>query len=130
MLSYLKKASVLAVGALVLILLPFAHQGKASSFDQRTVVTFSGAVAIPGQVLPAGTYVFKAPLLNAREVVQIFNADETRLISTQLTIPVYLQKAPDHSMVILGESPAGKPPVVHEYVYAGVGYGHEFVYRH
>ncbi|HEY6387205.1 MAG TPA: hypothetical protein VIX91_16140 [Candidatus Acidoferrum sp.] len=61
---------------------------KASDWDKKTVVTFDDAVQVPGQILPPGTYVFK--LLNSpasRDIVQIFNADETQLITTVMAIP-------------------------------------------
>jgi hypothetical protein len=32
---------------------------RADTWDKKTIVTFSESVEIPGQVLPAGTYVFK-----------------------------------------------------------------------
>ena len=35
------------------------QRASADDFDQKTVFTFSGPVEIPGQVLSAGTYVFK-----------------------------------------------------------------------
>jgi hypothetical protein len=53
---------------------------SADEWNQKTVFTFSGPVEIPGQVLPAGTYIFK--LLDSqadRDVVQVFNKDEDHL---------------------------------------------------
>jgi hypothetical protein len=41
----------------------------ASEWDQKTIFTFSGPVEIPGQVLPAGTYVFKLVEPNSQERV-------------------------------------------------------------
>jgi hypothetical protein len=35
------------------------QSAKADDWDQKTIFTFSGPVEIPGQVLQAGTYVFK-----------------------------------------------------------------------
>jgi hypothetical protein len=32
---------------------------RADAWDQKTVFTFSAPVEVPGQLLPAGTYVFK-----------------------------------------------------------------------
>ena len=36
-----------------------AQRATADEWDQKTIFTFSNVVEIPGQVLPAGTYVFK-----------------------------------------------------------------------
>ncbi|HTA68434.1 MAG TPA: hypothetical protein VK776_09155 [Bryobacteraceae bacterium] len=52
-------------------------RATADEWDQKTVFTFSGPVEIPGQVLPAGTYVFKlADSPSNRNIVQIFSKDE------------------------------------------------------
>ena len=60
---------------------------SAADWDQKTVLTFSGPVEIPGvhlkgwRVLPAGTYVFKLEdSQQDRHIVQIFNKDETVIL--------------------------------------------------
>ena len=73
---------------------------RADTWDKKTVFTFSAPVEIPGQVLPAGTYVFK--LLNSsstRNVVQVFNKDENHLIGTFITILDYEMKTPDKPLI-------------------------------
>ena len=63
---------------------------QASEMNQTTVFTFSNPVALPGTVLPAGTYVFK--LLNSssdRNIVQVFNKEENQFFGTFLAIPDY-----------------------------------------
>ena len=48
-------------------------RATADEWDQKTVFTFGGPVEIPGQVLPAGTYVFKlADSPSDRNIVQVF----------------------------------------------------------
>jgi hypothetical protein len=45
-------------------------------------------VEIPGQILPAGTYVFKlADSTGNRHVVQVFNQAENHVYGTFLAIP-------------------------------------------
>ncbi len=61
------------------------QMAKADEWNQKTVVKFSESVEIPGQVLPAGTYVFK--LVNStsnRHIVQVFNKDENQVFGTFL----------------------------------------------
>ncbi len=54
----------------------FASAAKADDWDQKTIVTLSGPVEIPGvhlkgwSILPAGTYVFK--LLDSNLIVISF----------------------------------------------------------
>jgi hypothetical protein len=41
-------------------------RAAADEWDEKTIFTFNGAVEIPGQVLSAGTYVFKVAALGLR----------------------------------------------------------------
>jgi hypothetical protein len=104
-------------------------QVKADVWDQKTVVTFSGPVEIPGQVLPAGTYVFR--LLDSqsdRNIVQVFDKRETHLFGTFLTIPDYRQKPSGKPMITFTERAADSPEAVRAWFYPGENYGHDFVY--
>src|SRR5271154_5836178 len=61
-------------------------RANADERDQMTVYTFSGPVELPGQILDAGTYVFK--VLDAesdRHIVQVYNEDQSHLYGTFLT---------------------------------------------
>src|SRR5258708_2109607 len=63
-------------------------RATADEWDQKTIFTLSGRVEIPGQVLSAGTYVFKlADSSSDRNVVQVFGKDEKHLYGTFLSIP-------------------------------------------
>src|SRR5271154_6037253 len=115
---------LVALGALAV--LPIA---KADEWNQKTVFTFNVPVEIPGQVLPAGTYVFK--LLNSpsdRHIVQVFSKDETRLLDTFLAIPDYRLKPSDKPIIKFEERPAGSPEAVKAWFFPGKNYGHAFVY--
>ncbi|MEI9976007.1 MAG: hypothetical protein WDO73_30480 [Ignavibacteriota bacterium] len=102
---------------------------KADEWNQKTTMTFSGPVAIPGQVLATGTYVFK--LLNSpanRHVVQVFNQEENHIYGTFLAIPDYRMHPPSEPLVMFHESAAGEPQAIKAWFYPGRNYGHEFVY--
>lgn len=108
---------------------------KADEWNQKTVVTFSGPVEIPGVhvagwgVLPAGTYVFK--LLDSqsdRHIVQIFNKDETTIYATILAIPNYRLTPTSKTVITFSERPAGQPEALRAWFYPGMNYGQEFVY--
>jgi hypothetical protein len=102
---------------------------QAGTFDERTLVTFSNPVRIPGQVLPAGTYGFMlSPVPLERDMVQIFNARESRLIASVLTVPVMLARRSGEAAITLAETPAGSPPAVRDYFYEGTVRGHKFIY--
>jgi hypothetical protein len=108
---------------------------KADEWNNKTVMTFSGPVEIPGVhqtgwgVLPAGTYVFK--LLDSksdRHIVQIFSADEKTVIATILAIPNYRLKATEKTVISFSERPAGEPEALRAWFYPGKNWGDEFVY--
>jgi hypothetical protein len=115
--------SLLLVGTL---LAPYV---RADEEDKKTVVTFNEPVQVPGTVLPAGKYVFKlADSQSDRHIVQIFNADETRLFATILAIPDYRTTPSDKTIVTFDERPSGQPEALRTWFYPGDNYGQEFVY--
>jgi hypothetical protein len=102
---------------------------RADEYNKKTVVTFNGPVEIPGKVLAAGTYVFKLFDSDSdRNIVQIWNKDETQLIATVLAIPDYRLTPADNPIITFEESAQGSPPAIRAWFYPGDNYGYEFVY--
>jgi len=102
---------------------------KADEWNKKTVFTFSAAVEVPGQVLPAGTYVFK--LLDSqsdRRIVQIFNKDENHIYTTILAIADYRLKPTGKTVLTFEERASGSPEAVKAWFYPGDNFGTEFVY--
>ena len=115
--------------SLLLLGVALAPSVRADESDKKTVMTFSEPVQVPGVVLPAGTYVFKlADTQGDRNIVQIFNADETQLFATILAIPDYRSTPTDKTMVTFGERPSNQPEALQSWFYPGDNYGQEFVY--
>src|ERR1700677_258798 len=105
------------------------QRAAADDFDKKTVFTFSGPVEIPGQVLSAGTYVFKlGDSSSDRNIVQVCNKDETHLYGTFLAIPDYRIKPAGKTIITFEERPAGSPEAVKAWFYPGENYGRDFVY--
>jgi hypothetical protein len=109
-----------------------APGARADQWDKKTIVVFSNSVEIPGQVLPAGTYVFKlADSPSNRHIVQIWNEDESQILATTLTIPNTRFEPPDKSMFELEERAGNSPMALKVWFYPGNSTGEEFVYsRH
>jgi hypothetical protein len=119
---------VFAALALSLMSSAFVPSLKASETDKKTVITVSQAIAVEKTVLPAGKYVLK--LLNSsssRDIVQIYNAEETQLITTILAIPAYRQRPTGETMFSFYEAPAGQPSGLHTWFYPGDNSGFEFL---
>ena len=116
----------LLAGFAAVAMLPKAH---ADESNQKTVFTFATAVEMPGQTLPAGTYVFKLANSNSnRHIVQVFNQDENRLFGTFLAIPSHRRHASEKTIIRYEERAAGSPQAIKAWFYPNKTYGHEFVY--
>ena len=119
----------IAVGLIVAFTLFFELAAHADESDQVTTITFSQPIQIPGQVLPAGTYLFKLADSNSNQnIVQIFNADRTVLYATLQTIATDRPEPTDHTVVALAEQGAGQPDVLLKWFYPGRETGNEFLY--
>jgi len=101
----------------------------ANGWNQRTTVTFSGPVEIPGQVLPAGTYVFKVVDLD-RHFVQIFDQYERHLYATVSSIPELRSEPTGKTVMHFEERAAGSPQAIKTWFYPGEQTGREFIYSH
>lgn len=104
-------------------------RATADEADQKTVFTFSAPVEIPGQVLPAGTYIFKlADSSSDRNIVQVFSEDGNHLYGTFLAIPHQRQYPANKPIITFEERAANSPDAVKAWFYPGDDSGHEFVY--
>jgi hypothetical protein len=110
-------SSILAIGA------------KADDWSRKTIVTFSRSVEIPGKVLPAGTYVFKlADSIADRELVEVWDGHETRLLATLRTIPEQREEIPNETIFNFDERPGDSPMAIRAWFFPGQDIGQEFVY--
>jgi hypothetical protein len=106
-----------------------APRAKADEWNQKITFTVNEPVEIPGQVLPAGSYVFKLADSNSdRDVVQVFDQNEDHLVGTFLAIPDYRLTPSGKPVITFDEQAAGAPMAVRAWFYPGDNYGHEFVY--
>jgi hypothetical protein len=122
---------ILQLTAISLLLLGvlLAPNARADEWDKTTIFTFSEPIQVPGAVLPAGTYVFKLmDIQGERSIVQIFDAEQSHLFATILTIPEYRTEASDKTILTLEERSANQPKALQSWFYPGDNYGQEFVY--
>src|SRR5215472_6258395 len=102
---------------------------RADEWTKATKLTFNRPVEVPGMILGPGTYVFRLADLSDRNVVQIFNADETHLYEDVLAIPAYRENLTDKTVVTFEERAKGAPEAIATWFYPGDNYGKEFVYK-
>jgi len=120
--------AVFAVFAVAMLSIVFVSVARADQ-SQTTKVTFNQPVEIPGHALPAGTYTFK--LLDSafnRNIVQIFNADQSQLIATVLAINNYRLTPTGKTVMTFSERPGNAPVAVKAWFYPHRNWGQEFVY--
>lgn len=115
---------------MTILIAVFGSSAKADEFNELTVFTFSAPVEIPGHaVLPAGTYVFKLlPISGNRNIVRIFNREQTKVYATVFTIPAQRLQPTDKSVVGFYEADGGVRNALKVWFYPGDSFGHEFVY--
>lgn len=121
--------------ATLIVLAGFAFLGRmvphatADEWDQKTIFTFSNPVEVPGQVLTAGTYVFKlADSQSDRDIVQVYSKDEKHLYGTFLAVPDERLHPAGKPIILFEERAGGSPEAVRAWFYPGEDYGHSFVY--
>jgi hypothetical protein len=118
--------------SLALVAVAFAANVRADTLDKKTAITFSEPFEVPGvdaQILPAGTYVFKVfESFGDRNIVQIFNADETHLFTTVLAINNYRLKPTEKTVMTFKERGEGQPEAIKAWFYPDNAFGQEFVY--
>jgi hypothetical protein len=90
-------------------------------------LTFSGAVALPGVTLPAGTYVFEV-VGNGGDVVRVSSKQGRPYFmgfTRRVDRPLGRRDVP---IATFGEAPAGTPPPITAWHPSGSSRGHLFVY--
>ena len=113
--------------AMILAFLPVT--ANADEWNKKTVVTFNTPIELPGIVLPAGTYVFKLmDSLSSRNIVQVFNAEETHIYTTILAIPNYRLTRSEKTVMSFAERPIDTPEALRAWFYPGDNFGQEFAY--
>jgi hypothetical protein len=126
--SMFSKSYVFVLALLMmLVMLPAALM--ADEWNKATKLTFNEPVEVPNMVLAPGAYWFTLADSDAdRNIVEIWNSDRTRLITTILAIPDYRLQPTGRTVVHFEERPSDSPEAIHSWFYPGDNYGEEFVY--
>ncbi len=101
----------------------------ADEWNKRTILTVNEAIQVPGATLQPGKYVMK--LMNSpsnRHVVQIFNGEESNIVTTILAIPNYRLQPTGKTEFTFWETPPGQPKALRAWFYPGDNFGQEFAY--
>jgi hypothetical protein len=126
--NVLKKSALAAacVGVLGLALVPDA---RADVWNKKTILTVNEPIQVPGKVLEPGKYVMK--LMDSpsnRHIVQVFNEDESQLLTTVLALPNYRLQPTGDTTFTFWETVSGEPKPLRSWFYPGDNFGQEFAY--
>jgi len=126
----MKLLRILAVLIAALLIAANYHgRTRADDWTKMTKITFGQQVQVPGTVLDPGTYTFKlADSSSNRHIVQIFNQDNTSLITTILAVPNYRLEPSGKTVLAFAERPVDQPVALEAWFYPGDNFGQEFVY--
>jgi hypothetical protein len=100
-----------------------------NAYTKKSRVTFNQQVEIPGQFLPAGTYIVQ--LVDApsyRHIVRFFNADQSKVVATVIAIPNLRLETTGKTVIMFDERPINSPEALKAWFYPGDNFGQEFVY--
>ena len=120
------KISVIIASFALAFMVPAA---RADEWNQKTELSFSQPVQLPGVVLPAGTYWFiLGASSNNRNMVQVFSKNWDHIYATLFTVPAYRRQVTDNTEIEFAERPHDQPDAVCKWYYPGLTMGHEFLY--
>jgi hypothetical protein len=107
----------------------WAAPARADQWNDKTVLTFSAPVMIPGKTLPAGTYVFKlADPGGAHQAVTVYTQDQQRVLATLQTVPTKRLDVTGDIVVTFDATERGVAPALKAWFAPGSQYGYEFIY--
>ena len=111
------------------IILGCALSVAANPWNDRTILTFSDPVMVPGATLQPGTYVFQLVDSNtSRHTVQVTKENDRNVIALAQAVPMKRTEPKGDIVVRFNPTDVGSPPALKGWFYPGSLYGHEFIY--
>jgi hypothetical protein len=101
----------------------------ADQWNERSIMTFSEAVRVPGATLAPGTYVFElAEPDSSPHVIRIRNEKTSDVVATVQAVPVKRNSASGETILRFNPTEQGAPVALRAWFYPNSLYGHQFVY--
>jgi hypothetical protein len=95
---------------------------------ERSFLTFSNTVEMPGVTLEPGTYVFKLADTLSRNVIQVWDNDEKHMIGHWTFVQAERPRVTEDTVVMFKETREGATPAVQFWYFPGEKIGKEFIY--
>ncbi len=126
----MKRVKLIATALVLAVLAALAGKATAQQFDtnDRTFLTFSTSVEMPGVTLQPGTYVFKLAETGSRNVVQVWDKDEKNMMGHWTFVQAERPRVTEDTVVMFKETREGATPAVQFWYAPGEKVGKEFIY--
>ena len=126
----MSRVKTIATACVVAVTLALGISATAQDLNpmEKTFLTFSGPVELPGMTLPAGTYVFKLADTAGRNVVQVLSRDESEVHGQFLFMQHSRPEISSETVVTFRETREGATPAVQYWYYPNERIGKEFIY--
>ena len=126
----MKRARLLATALVLAAMAVMADRitAQETNVRERTIMTFSAAVEMPGVTLQRGTYVFKLADTPARNVVQVWDQKEQHMIGHWTFVQAERPRVSEETIVMFRETTEGATPAVQFWYFPGEKIGKEFIY--
>jgi hypothetical protein len=126
----MRRIAATATALFIAVLTLMSVNGRAQDLNplEKTYLTFSNSIELPGITLPAGTYTFKLADTPGRNVVQVLSRDEQTIHGQFLFVQAQRPEATGEPVIMFKETAEGTTPAVQYWYYPGERIGKEFVY--
>ena len=126
----MKRVTAIATATVLALLVALTLNVAAQQPDtrDRTIMTFSSAVELPGMRLEPGTYVFRLADTASRNVIQVLDSQEKQMLGQWLFVSAERPEVTGDTVVTFRETSAASTPAVQFWYYPGEKIGKEFIY--
>jgi hypothetical protein len=124
------KSKSVRIAFATLMLALVAAAAHAWGYSHENKLKFTRPVALPGVVLPAGTYSFDVASPTALDVVVVRSGDRGKVLYMGFTRTIARPRHMSSAIPIaFGEASANEPPPIAAWYEINETTGHEFIYR-
>lgn len=126
----MKRVTLIATAILLAVVAVLATNVRAQETNTREVsyLTFSNTVEMPGVTLPAGTYTFRLADIPTRNVVQVLDKDQKKVMGQWLFVQAERPDVTDDTVIMFKENRENTTPAVQFWYFPGEKIGKEFIY--
>jgi hypothetical protein len=126
----MKRVKLIVTAMVLAVLAVLAGRVTAQQIDthDKTFMTFTGAVEMPGVTLQPGTYVFRLADSPSRNVVQVLDQGEKNILGQWTFVQADRPRVTEETVVMFKETREGSTPAVQFWYFPGEKIGKEFIY--